>query len=106
MLSGCGSVNAGHVDAGTSDTGDAPADGTALPTQPPVTNGQFADLASGAPDLTNRTSGTTANTSKSAAGLCATADHLWISDFANMRVLQLNAPPVVFMALADLAVGL
>lgn len=103
LLAACGSVTTIQLDA--TNTGDVLTDATALPTQPPVTNGQFADLAIGAPDLTNRTSGTTANTSKSAGGLCATTDHLWISDFANKRALQLNAPPVVFMALSDLALG-
>lgn len=106
LLAGCGKVLEVPLDA-TPD--DAPpldsADGPTLPTMPPLAIGQAADLAIGSPDISTRTGGTTADTSRSAGGLCATGDHMWISDLTNARVLQLNAPVLVFSAAADLAVG-
>ena len=103
LLAGCGKVLETPGDAAA----DAPLDedGPTLPTDPPVTNGQAADLAIGAPDLATRTGGTTADTSRSAGGLCVAGDRMWISDFTNARVLQLNAPVLVFSAAADLAIG-
>ncbi|MEJ7599916.1 MAG: hypothetical protein WKG01_18565 [Kofleriaceae bacterium] len=103
LAAGCGDVQK-IPDSGT-DIDASAGDAAALPTAPPVTNGQFADLAIGVPDLVTRTSGTTADTSQSAGGLCTAASHLWISDLSNARVLQLNAPPLVFSADADLAIG-
>jgi hypothetical protein len=86
---------------------DAPPDGggPVLPTAPPVSNGQLADLAIGSPDLITRTSGLTADTMKSAGGLCFADGRLWVSDFTNARALQFNAVPLVFSAAADLAIG-
>jgi hypothetical protein len=105
LLGACGEVvpDAPDIDAPPLDDG-AP-DGPNLPTAPPVTIGQAADLAIGAPDLMSRGGGLTADTSRSAGGLCAAGERLWISDFTNARVLQLNAPPLVFSAAADLAIG-
>jgi hypothetical protein len=103
LLAACGEVLEKAPDDAMPD--DAAPDGPTLPTAPPVTNGQAADLAIGAPDITTRTGGTTADTSRSAGGLCVAGDHMWISDFTNGRALQLNAPVLVFSAAADLAIG-
>ncbi len=105
LLAGCGEVLETPTDAPTDDAITDSSDGPTLPTAPPLTNGQAADLAIGAPDITTRTSGTTADTSRSAGGLCFAGEHMWISDFTNARVLQMNAPVLVFSAAADLAIG-
>jgi hypothetical protein len=109
VAAACGDVVNPTIDsAPVDDTAppiDMAIDAVALPTMPPVTNGQSADLAIGAPDLDTRTTGTTADTSRSASGLCASDNRLWITDMHNARVLQYNAPPLVFSAAADLAVG-
>ncbi len=105
LLVGCGEVLETPIDAASDAPPADSADGPTLPTDPPLTNGQAADLAIGTPDITTRTSGTTADTSRSAGGLCVAGDHMWISDFTNARVLQLNAPILVFSAAADLAIG-
>lgn len=98
-----------NIDSGPGEDGAQPTDmgidSIPLPTVAPVTNGQAADLAIGAPDLETRTTGTTADTSRSAGGLCASDTHLWITDLHNSRVLQYNAAPLVFSAAADLAIG-
>lgn len=109
LAAACGDVvktspDAPPLEDATVDEQGGP-DGPVLPTAPPVTDGQFADLAIGAPDLATRTTGMTPDTSRSAGGLSATATHLWITDMHNARVLQLNAPPLVFSAAADVAVG-
>ena len=105
LLAACGNVSKA-VDGGVDDDASGPGpDAVVLPTLPPVTNGQAADLAIGAPDLSTRTSGMSADTMRSAGGLCAADNHLWISDLSNARVLQFNAPPLVFSAAADLAIG-
>lgn len=105
LLAACGDVLEKPADANGDSVADTPTDGPNLPTAPPLTNGQAGDLAIGAPDMTTRTSGTTADTSRSAGGLCAAGDRLWITDISNARVLQLNAPPLVFSVAADLAIG-
>lgn len=109
LAAGCGDVVATTNDSGPTDDaappGDMGTDATSLPTAPPVTNGQSADLAIGAPDLATRTTGVTPDTSRSAGGLCGGDNHLWITDLHNTRVLQYNALPLVFSAAADLAIG-
>jgi hypothetical protein len=106
LLTACGEVLETASDASPDDGRviDSP-DGQVLPTVPPVTIGQAPNLAIGAPDLATRTSGTTADTSRSAGGLCVAGERMWISDFTNARALQFNAPVLVFSAAADLALG-
>jgi len=108
VLTACGDVIKTTADSGVtvSDTASDDA-GTWLPTVPPVTNGQAADLAVDQTDLVARTPGTAADKTMSSGGLCAAGEYLWISDFAlsRSRVLQYNAPPTVFSSNADIVLG-
>jgi hypothetical protein len=85
--------------------GSAGADARALPTEPPVENGQSAALVLGQPDFTAMGTGTAANRFRWAGGIATGAGKMWIDDVDNSRVLQWDQEPVTNQEPADLVIG-
>ena len=110
LVCACGKVDHGDADSGVSF--DAPGDVEAdaqrpLPTEPPVSNGQSAELVLGAPDFaTPATGGGPADDEFGyATGMTSDQERLWVVDLFNARALQFNSQPLVNQAAADLVIG-
>lgn len=104
----CGEVSSDgdkNADAGTDDASDQGDDARPLPTEPPVTDGQSAELVLGQPDFMTTAGGLGDDQFRSAGGLSSDGQHLWILDLRSSRAVQLNAQPVVNQPKFDLAIG-
>ncbi len=109
----CGKVNPGEAtDSGVSrDDGgggdDGSTDARPLPTEPPVADGQSAELVLGAPDFaTPATGGGPADDEFGyATGMTSDQERLWVVDLFNARALQFNSQPLVNQSAADLVIG-
>lgn len=109
LVCACGEVNRGEADGGVAiDAGDdVSADARTLPTEPPVVDGQAAELVLGAPDFATPASsqGPRDDEFDSAGGMTSDQDRLWVVDLFNARALQFNSQPLVNQAAADLVIG-
>lgn len=103
----CGKVSEnGDADAAVGDdAGDQGADARPLPTEPPVTDGQSAELVLGQPDFVPAVGALGDDQFRSAGGLASDGQHLWVVDLRSSRAVQLNAQPVVNQPKFDLAIG-
>ena len=109
----CGKVNPGEAttdsgvvrDDGGGDEGET--DARPLPTEPPVADGQSAELVLGAPDFaTPATGGGPADDEFGyATGMTSDQQRLWVVDLFNARALQFNSQPLVNASAADLVIG-
>jgi hypothetical protein len=102
----CGKVE-GDDSGGDADgaVADAAPDARPLPTDPPVTNGQSAELVLGQPDFETTAGGLGDDRFQSATGLASDSQRLWVIDLRNARAVQFNAEPVINQPQADLAIG-
>jgi len=112
LVCACGKVDHGDADSGVSgdagdDDGRTGTDARPLPSEPPVTDGQSAELVLGAPDFaTPATGGGPADDEFGyATGMTSDQERLWVVDLFNARALQFNSQPLVNQAAADLVIG-
>lgn len=103
----CGKVENTASDGGGADApaADASTDARQLPTDPPVSDGQSAELVLGQPDFTPGSGGLSNNQFRHAGGLASDGQRLWVADIQAARVVQFNAQPLVNQASADVVIG-
>lgn len=97
------SVNEGSSTEAWEST--AASSSSTVPSLPPVTTGQSADLVLGQSNFETVTPGNGDSMFSSASALSSDGAHLWVLDLANSRVVQFNAQPIGNKQEADLAIG-